>query len=78
MNRRETILLALCDAFCKSNFKKLVFRFISDLNLIQYTTTNYDVKKNSRRPLPVEAVAMDPDELKKQTDQNKNRSRTIY
>jgi hypothetical protein len=61
--------------YCKSNFKKMQFYFLEEMDLMQYTTTTYDVQKKFKRSLPnAIAVLMDMDEVKAATTVNKKRS----
>ena len=78
-NSRDTLLFILCDMFCKYNFSKLPFQFTDELNLIQYTTTTYDIQKKFKRSLPTtEMTMMDMDEVKTALSVTKKRATTIF
>ena len=50
--------------YIKHNLKRIRCHFIEELNLNPYTTTNYDLKKNLRRPLPKNGAEMTVDDIK--------------
>ncbi|CAD8206083.1 unnamed protein product [Paramecium octaurelia] len=72
------IIQTLCEVYIKHNLKKIKCFFIEEMNLSQYTTTNYDIKKNIRRQLPKQGSEMTVDEVKMAMQASRGNVQTLY
>ncbi|CAK69732.1 unnamed protein product (macronuclear) [Paramecium tetraurelia] len=72
------IIQTLCEVYVKHNLKKIRCHFIEEMNLSQYTTTNYDIKKSVRRQLPKKGAEMTVDDVKIAMQAARGNVQTIY
>lgn len=62
--RLVVLLSTLCEVYIKHNLKKMKVHMIEEMNLIEYTTTSYDIKKTIRRIVPKNCQEMTVEDIK--------------